>query len=239
MSDQTTAETELSESEIRSRLYALLAAGFCYPSQEMFEAFRSGNYQSQLGECIRQLPHLELLVQDNPLEPGTGQQRVDNGLPYEEFESQYVASFEVGSPEPPCPPYEGLYRGGERTQFMLRVSSFYKHFGLAMNSEEGGAREVPDHISAELEFMHFLTFKETQASEEGTEDLLQGYLLAQKDFLQQQMSQWLPAFVEKLEAACPMPFYVALGQLVRDVVLAELEQVKSAQVATVSAEAFA
>jgi len=234
MSDQTTAETELSESEIRSRLYALLAAGFCYPSQEMFEAFQSGSYQSQLGECIRQLPHLELLVQDNPLEPGKGQQRVVDGLPYEEFESQYVASFEVGSPEPPCPPYEGIYRGGERTQFMLRVSSFYKHFGLAMNREEG-KREVADHISAELEFMHFLTFKETQAREEGTEDLLQGYLLAQKDFLQQQLSQWLPTFVEKLEAACPMPFYVALGRLVSGVVVAELEQVKSAQVATVGA----
>ena len=114
---------------------------------------------------------------------------------------------------------------------------FYKHFGLAMNREEG-KREVPDHISAELEFMHFLTFKETQAIEEGTEDLLQGYLLAQKDFLQQQLYQWLPAFVEKLEAACPMPFYVALGRLVSGVVVAELEQVKSNQPPTVNAGAL-
>jgi len=239
MSDQTTAGTELSESATRSQLYALLAAGFHYPSPEMFEAFRAGDYQSELRDRVQRLPHLAMLSTLAPSEPDAGTLLVDPGTPYQEFENQYVACFEVGSPEPPCPPYEGIYRGGERTQFMLRVSSFYKHFGLAMNSEEGGAREVPDHISAELEFMHFLTFKETQASEEGTEDLLQGYLLAQKDFLQQQMSQWLPAFVEKLEAACPMPFYVALGQLVRDVVLAELEQVKSAQVATVSAEAFA
>ena len=230
MSDQTTAGTELPESATRSQLYALLAAGFRYPSAEMFEAFRTGNYQSELMDRVQRLPHLAMLSTLVPVEPGT---------PCQEFENQYVACFEVGSPEPPCPPYEGLYRGGERTQFMLRVSSFYKHFGLAMNQEEGRAREVPDHISAELEFMHFLTFKQTQALEEGTEELLQGYLLAQNDFLQQQMSQWLPAFVEKLEAACPIPFYVTLGRLVRDVVLAELEQVKSVRTVTVRAEAFA
>jgi len=228
-SDQTTAGTELPESATRSQLYALLAAGFRYPSAEMFEAFRAGSYQSELMDCVQRLPHLAMLSTPVPVEPGT---------PYQEFENQYVACFEVGSPEPPCPPYEGIYRGGERTQFMLRVSSFYKHFGLAMNHEEGGVREVPDHISAELEFMHFLTFKQTQASEEGTEDLLQGYLLAQKDFLQQQMSQWLPAFAEKLETACPIPFYVALGRLVSDVVAAELEQIKSDQPVAMGAEAF-
>ena len=234
MSDQTMAGTELPEAATRSQLYALLAAGFRYPSAEMFEAIRSGSYQSELLDRIQRLPHLAVL---STLEPGEPDTPYDT--PYQEFENQYVACFEVGSPEPPCPPYEGLYRGGERTQFMLRVSSFYKHFGLAMNHEEGEAREVPDHISAELEFMHFLTFKETQASEEGTQELLQGYLLAQNDFLQQQMSQWLPAFVDKLEAACPIPFYVTLGRLVRDVVLAELEQVKSVQAVTVSEEAFA
>ena len=235
MSAVITAETGFSESTTRSQLYGLLAAGFRYPSREIFEALRAGNYQSEVWECILQLPHLSALADAG--EHGSGPLPPVHVLPYEEFESQYVASFEVGGPEPPCPPYEGLYRGGERTQFMLRVSSFYKHFGLAMNREEG-KREVPDHISAELEFMHFLTFKETQAREEGTEDLLQGYLLAQKDFLQQQLYQWLPAFVEKLEAACPMPFYVALGRLVSGVVVAELEQVKSNQPPTVNAGAL-
>ena len=235
MSAVITAETGFSESATRSQLYGLLAAGFRYPSREMFEALQAGDYQSEVGDCIQRLPHLSVLAAAG--EAGSGPLPPLPDLPYEEFESQYVASFEVGSPEPPCPPYEGIYRGGERTQFMLRVSSFYKHFGLAMNREEG-KREVPDHISAELEFMHFLTFKETQAIEEGTEDLLQGYLLAQKDFLQQQLSQWLPTFVEKLEAACPMPFYVALGRLVSGVVVAELEQVKSNQPPTVNAGAL-
>jgi DMSO reductase family type II enzyme chaperone len=235
MSAVITAETGFSESTTRSQLYGLLAAGFRYPSREMFEALRAGNYQSEVRECIQRLPHLSVLAAAG--DAGSGPLPPLPDLPYEEFESQYVASFEVGGPEPPCPPYEGIYRSGERTQFMLRVSSFYKHFGLVMNREEG-KREVADHISAELEFMHFLTFKETQAIEEGTEDLLQGYLLAQKDFLQQQLYQWLPAFVEKLEAACPMPFYVALGRLVSGVVVAELEQVKSNQTPTVNAGAL-
>lgn len=228
------ADSAFSEPASRSELYALLAAGFRYPSQAMFEAFVAGDYQSEVLDCISRVPNLSKLV---PAPDGSeaGILPLVPDQPYMEFESRYVACFEAGGPEPPCPPYEGIYRGGERTQFMLRVSSFYKHFGLSMSQEEG-KREVPDHISAELEFMHFLTFKETQAREEGTEDLLRGYLLAQKDFLQQQLSQWLPNFVDRLEGACPVPFYVALGQLVRDVVAAELEQVAAARSATLSAE---
>ena len=134
----------------------------------------------------------------------------------------------MGFPEPPCPLYEGIYRGGDRTQYMLRVSSFYKHFGLGM-SRDDGRREVPDHLSAELEFMHFLTFKQNQANEEGREDLLQGYQRAQNDFLQQQLSQWLPGFVERLQMGCRIPFYTALGNLIHDVVLSELAHVNSLQ----------
>ena len=227
MSKPTTAETLRSEPAIRSRLYLLLAVGFRYPSREIFDALKNGIYQAEIGECIECLPHLSALPAITTAS-GLGPLPMLQEQPFEEFESLYTESFEVGYPEPPCPLYEGIYRGGERTQYMLRVSSFYKHFGLVM-SQGDGRREVPDHLSAELEFMHFLTFKENQANEEGTVELLQGYLRAQKDFLQQQLSQWLPGFVERLQAGCPIPFYVALGHLIRDVVISELERVNSIQ----------
>ncbi|MCU7842779.1 MAG: molecular chaperone TorD family protein [Candidatus Thiodiazotropha sp. (ex Monitilora ramsayi)] len=227
MSEPTTAETLRSEPAIRSRLYLLLAVGFRYPSREIFAALKNGIYQAEIGECIECLPHISTLPAVTA-ESGLGPLPMLREMPFEEFESLYTASFEVGYPEPPCPLYEGIYRGGERTQYMLRVSSYYKHFGLVM-SQGDGRREVPDHLSAELEFMHFLTFKENQANEEGTEELLQGYLRAQKDFLQQQLSQWLPGFVKRLQTGCRIPFYVALGHLIHDVILSELEHVKSIQ----------
>ena len=205
--------------------------GFRYPSRVSFAALKNGIYQTEIGECIEYLPHLSALSAVDA-ESGLGALPMLQEQPFEEFESLYTANFEVGFPEPPCPLYEGIYRGGDRTQYMLRVSSFYKHFGLGM-SRDDGRREVPDHLSAELEFMHFLTFKQNQANEEGREDLLQGYQRAQNDFLQQQLSQWLPGFVERLQMGCGIPFYIALGNLIHDVVMAELEHVNSLQAGTI------
>ena len=205
---------------LRSTLYSLLAAAFRYPSEEAFENVENGTYAAALRDIMARLPHLAGLTPPGPtvpLLPGLGD------CSYEEFQTQFVAAFEVGSPEPPCPPYEGEYRKGqERTALMLQLSAFYRHFGLAMSTEQEH-RELPDHISTELEFMHFLGFKEAQARSAGQEELLDGYLLAQSDFLQHQLSQWLPSLAERLEKHCPSPFYAALGTLTARIVAADLQ----------------
>jgi DMSO reductase family type II enzyme chaperone len=216
-----TAFAESPEPASRSALYALLAQAFRYPTRAWLAGARAGTYQSELRQCLAGVPHLAAIA------TGAGvAAEAALALPattvYEDFEVRFVSTFDAGTGEPPCPAYEGVYREGlERTALMLRVASFYQHFGLKMSTAEG-RREAPDHLSTELELMHFLTFKEGQARLEGNRDLLAGYLRAQRDFLQQQLSQWLPAFVARLESACPVPFYVAMGRLVAHVV--ELEQ---------------
>jgi DMSO reductase family type II enzyme chaperone len=216
-------ERDMAESEVvsvteagplvRSSIYRMLAQGFKYPTKEMFESYLNGEFVTDLIEHISSVPHLSSIV----IEEANLSDRVKQGLAgvsFEDFEVNYVHTFDVGFPQPPCPPYEGLYRQGEeRTAIMVEISEFYKHFGLSMSREEG-KRELPDYLCAELEFLHFLTVKEAQARENGDTQHLRGYIHAQKDFLERHMIDWFPKFCQKLEKSDAQPFFKDLGRIV-------------------------
>ena len=218
--------TETDSAAVRSRLYKLFALVFRYPTPGVYEELRSGKFPDEVCVHIASLPHLETL--ENECRKMEREVRKDlESVPFPEYETRFVQTFEVGAPAPPCAPYEGEYREGEaRTAIMLEVSEFYRHFGLNMSQEEG-KRELPDHLCAELEFLHFLTFKEAQAREEGNGELLQGYLLAQKDFLERHLVKWIPTFSEKLQKQADVPFYHELAAVTSQFVNAELSLVRS------------
>lgn len=201
MNDATFVTTTATADPVaRSRVYRLLADVFRYPDVERFEELRSGEYFSCLAALLDSLPHARL----SPGEKRETAERLDDELaPIEfgDYETRFIMTFDVGAPRPPCPPYEGVYRDGiPRQKRLLAITTFYKHFGLKM-SEEEYTHELPDHIAAELEFMHFLTFKEAQAREASDEDLVRGYVLAQRDFLARHLTLWLPMFAERLATA--------------------------------------
>jgi putative dimethyl sulfoxide reductase chaperone len=196
----------------RGGLYWLLSLVFKYPAPEVYAAYRDGTFFDELHHAMVDTPHLERLTETlNDLERDL--RPCISRISFKELQVAYTKTFDVGAPQPPCPPYEGHYRSGiERTAVLLEVSEFYKHFGLTMSTDEG-KRELPDHLAAELQFLSFLTFKEGQAREEGTTELLHGYLLAQRDFLGRHLLQWLPAFCKKLQEGNASPFYAGLAEL--------------------------
>lgn len=197
----------------RSNIYRMLSQGFKYPTREMFEKYRNGEFVEELMEHLSTVTHLGSIVAEEANLAGRVAKSFE-GVGFGDFEVNYVHTFDVGFPKPPCPPYEGLYRQGEeRTSIMIEISEFYKHFGLNMSQEEG-KRELPDYLCAELEFLHFLTFKEAQAREEGDTAHLKGYLHAQKDFLDRHMIDWFPNFYEKLQKSDAHPLYKDLARIV-------------------------
>jgi len=105
---------------------------------------------------------------------------------------------------------------------MLEVSEFYNFFGMHMSQEEG-KREFPDHICAELEFLHFLTFKEEEAQRGDKVEEHKGYLLAQKDFLERHVNQWIPEFSLKLQESASLPFYTLLARITSCFITSEFE----------------
>lgn len=191
----TTAEQ--TEAAARSQLYRLLANGFAFPDRAFFAALGNGSYRREVEETAQALPYALNCTLDGL---GASGQYVD-------FQAEYLRLFEVAMGLPPCPLYSGLYRGG-RKAVMEELTRFYNFFGLSV---EQGAGELPDHLTTELEFMHFLTFKELAALHGGEDPT--PYRRAQGDFLERQLTSWLPKLEERLERLSPPPFYAALASL--------------------------
>ena len=71
----------------------------------------------------------------------------------------------VGPNELPAPPYGSVYLEEGRKvmgESTARVMEFYKAEGLSMNEQ---FQNLPDHITAEMEFMYYLAYHEVEALE--------------------------------------------------------------------------
>ncbi len=203
---------------IRSNLYRLFSIAFRYPSPAVFKTFQNGEFLDELIYNMSLIPRLNALMMEHiPLERMKDDMK---GISLAESEMKFTRTFDAGIPFPPCPPYEGFYCGKPRNMIMLEVSEFYNYFGLRMSQEEG-KREFPDHISAELEFLHFLTYKEAMGTDD--EEILKGYLLAQKDFLERHLIQWVPKFCLKLYNSAGVPFYARLARIMSGFITCEFE----------------
>ena len=205
MQIETLATAEEVATGARSRLYRLLADGFLYPDQAFFAALQTGRYRDEVMATCEPL--------DYGLDPAFDG-LVASGR-YLDFQAQFLRLFEVGLGVPPCPLYSGIYRGG-RKAVMEELVRFYNFFGL---STQHGAGELPDHVATELEFMHFLAFKELTAVHRAQDP--SAYRHAQHDFLERQLISWLPDLETRLSGLEPAPFYAALTMLTNAFVRSE------------------
>ena len=107
-----------------------------------------------------------------------------------ELKKQYSGLFEVGNDGPPAPIREDLFMlqpAGLREDLVR----FYEYFGYTLGEK---FQWQMDHLSIELEFMHFLCFQEHNS----TEDRL-SYQLAQLDFSTRHLVNWVPNFQNTLK----------------------------------------
>ncbi len=178
----------------RSNLYKFMAGLFDFPDDEFFDYVNSGELFDAVSELAHALPY--------PLSVPEGM-KTTGYRTYGEFSSDYTGIFDVGIGGGPCPLYEGLYYS-DRHGIMEELIRFYEHFDLDMNKEQ---RELPDHISIELEFMHFLTFKETGALSFQKDPA--PYRRAQRDFIERHLLKWLKKLQEKLSKVNAPGFYRA------------------------------
>ncbi len=183
----------------RSRLYQSLSQAILFPGEEFREAVAAGELRDALASDLDALPFA-----------------VDADLPaladalgsYTDFQTEFIRLFEVGVGSPPCPLYGGLYLGGRRN-VMEECTRFYNFFGL---SSGGTSRELPDHLSVQLEFLHFLSFQEVAALQQDGD--VDSYRRAQRDFLSRQVASWTPKLAQRVRGSEPPAFYRALGELI-------------------------
>jgi DMSO reductase family type II enzyme chaperone len=119
---------------------------------------------------------------------------------YQDYESTYIALFEVGLPAPPVPLQESAHNDSiPAPQTVLENISFYEVLGLRVDS----ARYAPDHLVPQLEFLSAVRY-----ACEITPDAENRARLAQleRDFLERHLLSWVSAAQKKLAREDPPLF---------------------------------
>ncbi|HZQ70059.1 MAG TPA: molecular chaperone TorD family protein [Terriglobales bacterium] len=128
---------------------------------------------------------------------------------YEQYESSYIALFDVGIPEPPVPLFESAHDKTHPAQeIALENTYFYEVLGL--KSDPG--RAVPDYLVTQLEFLAAVRYTLEQTSEESTAVSL---ARAETEFLERHLLNWLPAAKAKLDKTHAPGFPVLMTMLVQ------------------------
>lgn len=128
------------------------------------------------------------------------------------LESTYIATFEVGVPEPPVPLYESAYATDDksgRRSLLEELVRFYEFFDLDLGENPS---EAPDHLTVELEFMAAVAQLEHLAGLQGAD--VTPFRLAQRDFLDRHLVGFLRQICSR---PVPRGFYRAAFEALRAV----------------------
>jgi DMSO reductase family type II enzyme chaperone len=171
----------------RSALYQLLSQALSYPSPETMEALQ----QTDLPQAQQAAPHLPAQVA--PLLAALGEFLRDTDAAQLQTEHRRVFSHIMSADCPPCETLYTAHHVFQETQDLSDIAGFFRAFGLEMAD-----KERLDHISVELEFMHFLTYKEAYALTRHGPAKARLCREAQRKFMQEHLGRWALRFAERL-----------------------------------------
>lgn len=126
-----------------------------------------------------------------------------------ELQVEYSRLF-VGPYKPKVYACESVFtnRNIRAETFSQELAHAYRKEGLKLSAD---FKDLPDHISPELEFMSHLCGREAEAGAVAGFD----YQLEQRSFMGEHLANWVPAFAEEVERAASVDFYKALARVMR------------------------
>lgn len=182
-------------SRLRSRIYRILATAFSPPKSEM------ENIYSDLLHT-----HSTLRPTETSLEEPSPE---DSNLAT--LKKEYLRLF-VGPGHVLCPPYEAVHRK-DRPKFerglvmgpsTADVQQAYLEAGLNLAETY---TDLPDHIAAEMEFMHFLCAEETKLATQGNNQESTKMRRIQREFHKNHIEPWVGDFADCILHSTTSPFY--------------------------------
>lgn len=219
MKDSPSVERALS----RSKLYLLLSWAYLYPEDDEFlDYVQSGEFvedgraalESLKGaidsplsdEAKESLDEIETHLTD--IEHWSASEGVNWSVQDLRDEHRRVFSNVIALD---CPPYETLFGNDHvfgQSYVMGDISGFYTAFGLQLSQD---IHERLDHLSVELEFLHFLAYKESYALCHDGKEKVQTVIDAEKKFVKEHVGRWVPLFSGMLKKKADYGFYKSIA----------------------------
>ncbi len=112
-----------------------------------------------------------------------------------------------------CPPYETLFGNDHvfgQSYVMGDIAGFYSAFGVQLAQD---IHERLDHLAVELEFLHFLAYKESYALCHDGPEKLKTVIEAEKKFVKEHVGRWVPLFSGMLKKKAEYGFYKTVADL--------------------------
>jgi TorA maturation chaperone TorD len=201
----TTARKEMAETATsRSNLYGLLAA--------VFRAEPSGAFLAELKApaFAEVLESLDLSLGDDFQDTACEKLVEDLGVEYTRLfigPGPHVSLHESMNMEFDNPMEATLW--GPET---VKVKKFIEAAGLDYDESFSG---MPDHLSAELEFMQRLAAKEAEAWAEPDEAFASNILKIEERFLDAHLSRWISRFCDRVIETSDHPFYQGFAEVTK------------------------
>ena len=210
---QTAAKLKAQETA-RSLVYRRLADAFRLPSQDL-PAVLTGLESSLARLCSDASEDIARLKQSYQTELGKCALEID-----------YAMLF-VGPFLAPSPPYGSVYLEGNRRLMgnsTVDVRQHYLSLGLDLSPD---FKEAPDHISAELEFMHVLIGQGMDAIEIADYRLLTDCVQHQQIFLEKHIGAWVPDFADKVIEYAQTGYYRHLAAVLQTFITEDMEDMEA------------
>jgi TorA maturation chaperone TorD len=145
-----------------------------------------------------------------------------HGSDPEAIRDEYFRLFVKGEAPPYGTSYDALPSSAPRSaspQQLADVAGFYSAFGFQV------ARDRPDHLAAELEYVALLCVKEAFArlSQQGEGAAVCAE--ARGKFLGEHLAPWLPSFRQQVHGSARHPYFASLAALVTSLVEADRQEI--------------
>ncbi len=138
----------------------------------------------------------------------------------EELLRDYARLF-VGPFSLLAPPYGSVYLDQGRGLMGPSAWAVRRHYQDAGLEPAPDFWETPDHIAAELEFLHYLVACRAQARRAARPDQEALWRSRQADFMQNHLGRWLEPFTLLVEKSARSGFYPELARATRRFILSE------------------
>jgi putative dimethyl sulfoxide reductase chaperone len=192
-------EQPLLQTRLRADAYKILAGCYYSPGEELLQA-----------------------IGDLAAAGQTGLDQLAQAAASDDIETLLVdhTRLFIGPYKLLAPPYGSVYleEGVLMGNSTMNVEEFYRQ-----ESMETSDQEVPDHITAELEFMYVLASREIEAMEVDDLDTANRYRQKQKDFLSLHLGAWITEFTDRIQQEAQTEFYNILGRITAQFVREDIE----------------